>query len=166
MKTLFWLLLGASVGGFVYTFLWASPPRIPNVGGGQLNDWYSGLVAWGAIAGAIIGCAGALMNRWTSLELRHKPGEAGAEFQNRVALRGVLLMLFAGLIVAPLLVGIGGFFARFVPLPQMDRMVELLFALKTLSVVTAATVTAGILYSLTTRFLRWGGQYALLPKVS
>lgn len=167
MKTLFWVLLGASLGVLVYTLLWASPPQIPDVGGGRLNEWYRGRVVWAAFVGGLFGWAWALLSRWSRLQLRHRPGESGREFQSRVARRGMFLLLLTGLIVGPLVVVTSAAFgAGFVPLSRLDRILELLLAVKTLSVVTAAILASGVVYSLTTRFIRWGGQYALLPRVS
>lgn len=163
MKILYWLLGLFALSLVAYSWFGVGPPRIINVAGALLDEWYRGRTLVAGLVGAAWGVAWGFRVSGGRWRLRHKPHQTGDAFNSRVALSGVWGLLIAGLLWGPLVLVVSSLTADFVPLAVVDRIVDLLFAMKTLGVIAAAVLGTWITYAVTTRARTWGGQLALLP---
>lgn len=163
MRISFWL---ATVVGIVLAVLGWFGFDLNNVFqdvdvvGEVIGQWYLSQIIYSAIVGVSVGIVSAVL---ASTRLRHRPREHGRQFNSRVAgwgLTSVLVALFLTAVIAGILAARDTSF----PVRPIDRVLELLTAGRMFTVVGVNAFLTMVAFSLTSRALNWGGQYAILGR--
>lgn len=158
MKAFYWILSGIALTiGILAVGVWASPDTT-SVGSDALDEWFRAAGFIAAVTGIIVGAAGgALVDR----QLRLKPGEIGAHFNNRVIWFGIILVILSALLVAGLLVGSAARTTEW-QLGQGERAMLVLYTRRFYGLALLGLAVAAIVFATVTRVRSWNGRRALL----
>jgi hypothetical protein len=160
MRTFFWFAVAIGLAFLVLGLLVFGSPEINGVLGHTLDDWYSEMVWWGALAGAAIGASFAYIVR---RRLPLSPRVRGEAYISRVIGYG-LWGIIASTIFVVAVIGIAAALNTLLPFPPLTRAVQLVAALKFSGILGAGIVGGAASYTLGTRYgPPWAGQYALIP---
>lgn len=136
------------------------PPQREEIELQLLVDFFRNQYVVAAVIGLV--CGG--MFGWLARRsVRHRPGDRGADFDSRVAVRGLMAGVLA-VVVTTLATLTAAYVASWEPLAPGEKVILTAQAALFYVVLAIAFVSALVTYALLTRAGAWGGQYALVRR--
>jgi hypothetical protein len=125
----------------------------------DLEQFFRVTYVVGAVIGVLIGVASGVRS---VNKLRHLPAEAGSDFNERVAKRGIITGLLAAVVALLANIAMAAIYSMG-PLSPLDKVGLIAHSLLAVTAPTIAMLVALVSFVVATRMMRWGGTYALFP---
>lgn len=158
MTRLYWTLTGLAALVAIGIPLLTELPPASSVNLQVLEQFYHATYVVGAVIGVACGLGCGVHS---VASVRHRPGETAGQFAARVAKRG--LFVAAGSVLGAVIADVVlAAVATMEPLGPLDKVYTVTPALLSIAGPAIAGLAALLTFAVATRWMRWGGTYALI----